>query len=286
MGFKKFDHGQEMENFLNFYKFYKTVPNMPESKNSILSLPIFKDLSDETTHHLYKNATIKKLKKGTTLFLESDVPDKLYIILEGWIKLYKGTIEGEETIIQMLTEGDMVAESAIFLNARYPISAQVAKTAVVVSLPVTIVREQLKASNNFALNMLNGISLHSQILIQGLENIRLKPVTERVGWFLLKLLVEQDKVPDMVELPYDKSIIASYLDMKPETFSRTLKKFSQIGFEINNKSIIIPAANALCGFCDTDIAMACSRHGTPDCPNPDCVPSDILKMTSNNIPIC
>lgn len=240
----------------------------------IKTLPLFKGLAESSLSELFRNASIGKFKKGDLLFMEGEQPEKLCIILEGWVKLFKGNSNGEETIVQMLTSGDMIAESAVFLKAPYPISAQVAKGAQILTLPASIIRENLKSNNELALNVLTAMSVHSQLLIKGMESIRLKSATERVGWYLLKLLLEQGRVPDMVELPYDKSIIASYLDMKPETFSRTLKKFKQKGFEIRKDAVILPQVKALCGFCDSDVSSICSRHGTPECPNPDCISSE------------
>lgn len=241
-----------------------------EQRRFIEELPFFMNLPEDITSSLLQHAQVREYKKGKLLFLEGEVSSRLHIILSGWIKLFKGTSSGDETVLQMLTSGDMVAESAVFLNATYPVSAQVAKKAVVLTLPAPIIRERIKQHNELALRVLDGISQHSQSLIQEFENIRLKPAAERVGWFLLKLLLEQGDVPDLIELPYDKSLIASYLDMKPETFSRTLKIFKGHGFKINKSSVILPDVNALCGFCDHDLAAICDRHGKPECPNPDC----------------
>lgn len=241
-----------------------------EQREFIEELPFFMDLPEDITSSLLQHAQVREYKKGKLLFLEGEVSSRLHIILSGWIKLFKGTASGNETVLQMLTCGDMVAESAVFLNAAYPVSAQVAKKAVILTLPAPIIRERIKQHNELALRVLDGISKHSQNLIQEFENIRLKPAAERVGWFLLKLLLDQGRVPDLIELPYDKSLIASYLDMKPETFSRTLKRFKENGFKINKSSVILPSINALCGFCDHDLAASCVRHNTPECPNPDC----------------
>ncbi len=241
-----------------------------QQRNFIEELPFFMNLPEDITSGLLQHAQVRGYKKGKLLFLEGEVSSRLHIILSGWVKLFKGTSGGDETVLQMLTCGDMIAESAVFLNAPYPVSAQVAKKSVVLTLPAPIIRERIKENNELALRVLAGISQHSHSLIQEFENIRLKPATERVGWFLLKLLLDQGKIPDLVELPYDKSLIASYLDMKPETFSRTLKRFRDRGFEINKSSVILPNISALCGFCDHDLAAACKKHGTPECPNPEC----------------
>jgi CRP-like cAMP-binding protein len=163
----------------------------------------------------------------------------------------------------------MIAEASVFLSSAYPVSAQVVKTSVILTLPAPIMREKIKSNNELAISVLTGMSRHSQNLIQEYETIRLKPAGERVGWFLLKLLVDQGRIPDMVELPYDKSLIASYLDMKPETFSRSLKEFKNHGFQVRKDSVILPTVGSLCGFCDSDLARSCDRHATEACENPD-----------------
>lgn len=247
-----------------------------EQRAFIEQMPFFIDLPEPIVASLLRHAQVKEYKKGKLLFLEGEPSSRLHIILNGWVKLFKGTASGEETILQMLTGGDMVAESAVFLNASYPVSAQVAKTAVILTVPATVIRERIKKHNELALKVLDGISKHSHNLIQEFENIRLKPATERVGWFLLKLLLDQGKVPDLIELPYDKSLIASYLDMKPETFSRTLKRFKNNGFVVNKSSVILPDITSLCGFCDHDLANTCEKHSTADCPNPTCSNESVI----------
>ena len=141
-------------------------------------LPFFINLPEEITSSLLQHAQVREYKKGKLLFLEGEVSSRLHIILSGWVKLFKGTASGDETVLQMLTSGDMVAESAVFLNANYPVSAQVAKKAVVLTLPAPIIRERIKQHNELALRVLDGISQHSHSLIQEFENIRLKPATE------------------------------------------------------------------------------------------------------------
>lgn len=241
-----------------------------EYREFVHGLPLFSDLSDKMLSHLLKHAQVRDYAKGKLLFLESEQATRLYIVLSGWVKLFKGTATGEETILQMVSSGDMLAESAVFLNTPFPVSAQIAENARIMTLPAPIIREQIRSSNELAVRMLTSMSQRSQHLIQQIERTRLKSATERVGWFLLKHLLEQDRIPDAVTLPYDKSLIASYLDMKPETFSRTLKQFKNQGFKIENDMVILPNISALCNFCDTGTSTLCKRHGTPKCPNPHC----------------
>lgn len=239
-------------------------------ENLIRSLQLFSGITIENLYTLLRNGQIRDFSKGKLLFLEGEPANRLYVVLKGWIKLFKGTAGGEETILQMLSGGDAILESAVFLNTSFPVSAQVVQDATLLSIPAPMLREQIKNNNELAQNLLATMSHRSQGLIRQIENTRLKSADERIGWFLLKLLLEQGRMSRCVDLPYDKSLIASYLDMKRETFSRALGRMKDKGFKIENNTVVIPELSALCGFCDAETAAGCASHGTPGCPNPGC----------------
>lgn len=233
----------------------------------INSSEIFSGLSSNSLKALMQHAQIRELPKGKLLFLESEQANRLYIILKGWVKIFQGSVKGDETVLQMLSSGDAIMETAVFLNLGYPVNAQIAENAILLSLPAPVFRERIKEDADLATNFLTSMSYRSQNLINKMAHSRLKTVDERVGWFLLKLTIEQGHQTRNVELPYDKSLIASYLDMKRETFSRALKRFKQQGFKIQNNKVILPTQNSLCEFCDQSLAEQCPRHNRDGCPH-------------------
>ncbi|GHF22220.1 hypothetical protein GCM10017044_15420 [Kordiimonas sediminis] len=240
------------------------------------SLTLFSTLSDQELMELSGFATVKTYNKGKLLFLQGEPASRIYIVISGWVKVYNGLETGEETILQMLTGGDTLLEAAVFLNTSAPVNAQIVEDAVLMSIPAPVIRQRVQSNNKLALSMLNNVSLKSQMLIYQIEQNRLKSARERVGWFLLRLMINQDPDDGVIHLPYDKSIIASYLNMRPETFSRALKKMRAEGFEVQNETITIPKGKTLCEFCDSYVANDCKRAGQPDCPHPDFVEIDLL----------
>jgi len=207
-------------------------------------------------------------RKGKLLFLQSEPLSRFYLILSGWVKLFKGSDAGDEAVLQMLSAGDSIMEAAVLLNIPSVASAQVVEKTTLLSLPAPVVRQVLQDNNAFALNMIGSLSMRSQHLIQQIEQSRLRNASERVGWYLLKLGIEEGGgTTTSIRLPYDKSLIAAYLDMTPETFSRTLKKFRAQGFRIENDTITQPHPKALCSFCDQSLANACRYRDEPDCPS-------------------
>jgi len=242
-------------------------------------LPTFSSLADTDLDELLSFAQIREYPKDKLLFLRDEPATRLYIILEGWVKVYNGLETGEEAVLQMLGAGETLLESSVFLNVPTPVSAQVVENAMLLSIPAPIIRQRIQSSPQLAISMLNSVSLRSQRLVQQLELSRLKSAQERVGWFLLRLRLNQKSSDGIIYLPYEKSIIASYLDMRPETFSRTLKKFKKDGFIISSDKVQIPDKHALCNFCDMDLASQCGRAGTEECPHPEY--SDVIYKIAN-----
>ncbi len=238
-------------------------PYMPLIK----ALPAFSKLADGDLDNLLSHGDVRNYDKGQILFMQGETLSRYYLILEGWVKIFKGTDSGDEAILQMLSAGDSLMEAAVFLNIPSIVSAQIVQNTTLLSIPAPIVRQSLMENAKFALNMIGSLSLRSQGLIQQIEHSRLKTASERVGWFLLKLGIEQSGgESSAITLPYDKSTTASYLDMTPETFSRALKQFRNKGFSIENDKIIKPTPTALCQYCDETLAAACIYKDEENCP--------------------
>lgn len=232
----------------------------------IRSLPLFSRVSEKELSDLLKQAQLRNYEKGKLLFLEGEPMSRLYVVLRGWVKLFNGRESGEEATLQMLSSGESLVESAILLNTAAPVSAQVIEDAIILSVPGPVIRFHLERSNQFAVSMLNNLSLRSEHLVRQIEQSRLKSARERLGWFLLKHYLEQEERDLTVRLPFDKATIASYLDMRPETLSRAFRDLKELGFEVEEDRVSLPGPRGLCEYCDSYLAQGCVRAGKSDCP--------------------
>lgn len=225
-------------------------------RTRILDFPFFRNLSDTTINELFRLSNIKNYKKGNLLFLEGEPATRIYVVLHGWVKIYKSTADGNETVEQMLSTGNLVIESSLFSNDKYFSSGQISNDAKLLSFPASVFRNLLSKDLALALNSLKYLSQTSRSYLSQIDNNRLKSSKERVGWFLLKQFIEQ-KNPNTILLPFEKTIIASLLDMKPETFSRSLKSFKDSGLSTEKHQIQIKDIKVLCHYCDADLATHC-----------------------------
>lgn len=192
-------------------------------------------------------------KKGQDVFLLGDKATTLFIVIEGWVKLYRMNSEGEEIVITIAGSGETFAEAAVFSQLqRYPVAAQTCEDAVLLQVPREVFVRKIQEDSEFSLRLLGAISSRQRYLVQQIEQISMRTPPQRVGTFLLQLCLPQTHGPANVRIPYEKYLLAHRLNIKPETFSRALRKLESVGVVAQGHHIQIASLQALRTFCDVN----------------------------------
>ena len=76
--------------------------------------PLFSALDDEAATALRGSMSETKLRRGDVLFHEGDSGDRLYIVLDGKIKLGRTSSDGRENLLAILGPGQMFGELSLF----------------------------------------------------------------------------------------------------------------------------------------------------------------------------
>ena len=76
--------------------------------------PLFSGLDDEAAASLRSQLSETRLRRGETLFREGDSGDRLYVVLEGKIKLGRSSPDGRENLMAVLGPGQMFGELSLF----------------------------------------------------------------------------------------------------------------------------------------------------------------------------
>src|SRR3954470_17913044 len=76
--------------------------------------PLFTALDDEAAASLRSTMTEVRLGRSEELFAEGDRGDRLYVILEGKIKLGRTSADGRENLLAILGPGEMFGELSLF----------------------------------------------------------------------------------------------------------------------------------------------------------------------------
>lgn len=221
--------------------------------HTIKKTTLFHSIDMEALEKLAKQCHQKSYSKGRDLFAMGDQADAFFIILQGWIKLYRPSKDGDEVIIHVFGPGEAFAEAAVFNDSRaYPVNAQAIEDAMVVEIPRSFFVQKIEEDSRFAIRMLGAIAARQHYLVQQLEQVTTRTAPQRIGAFLIRFCrkEKQGERGWLVDLPYDKSIISTRLNIKAETFSRALAKLEPYGVTVTGRNIIISDMAQLAEFCD------------------------------------
>lgn len=214
---------------------------------------LFHSIDMGNVEQLAKQCHQKTYAKGRDLFAMGDQADAFFIILSGWVKLYRTSKEGEEVIIHVFGPSESFAEAAVFNDSKtYPVNAQAVEDVSVIEIPRSFFVRKIEEDSRFALRMLGAIAARQHYLVQQLEQVTTRTAPQRIGAFLVRFCKKEKQGEDgwCVDLPYDKSIISRRLNIKPETFSRALAKLEPYGVCLNGRNIWITDMTKLIEFCD------------------------------------
>lgn len=224
------------------------------------NLPLFENLPLQSLLNFAEAAHIKTYRKGKRLYLEGEPADAFYIILSGWVKLFHVTKEGEEVNLAVLTKDCITGENALFEQDCFTSSAQIVEEAEIISIPLSLLKERLRSDNQLAFNMMTSMVQYQRRYELQLEQYYIYSAPQRIGCFLLGLcppLEQKDGV--ILQLPYDKTLIASTLGMKGATFSRALNILRErTGINIRGSRVTIHSMDRLLKFVN-----GCYSHPHP-----------------------
>ena len=81
---------------------------------NVKKAPLFSALDDVAAAALRASMTPVKVSKGNTLFKEGDSGDRLYVVVDGKLKLGTASADGRENLLLILGPGDMFGELSLF----------------------------------------------------------------------------------------------------------------------------------------------------------------------------
>jgi len=195
----------------------------------------FSELSAAACEKLAKLSHRQTVKKRDILFMEGSEGSAIYLLVSGSIQLVKTNMDGKETVIKTVKQGELFAEVILFEKPRYPVTAIARTEAEVIELPragfLNLLNEEEFRNDFMAMLMAK-----QRYLAERIQQLTSMDVEERFTEFLREHYGEKNSItPDL-----SKKDIASAIGATPETFSRLLQKLEKRGdFKWSGKSITV-----------------------------------------------
>jgi CRP-like cAMP-binding protein len=208
---------------------------------------VLSGLDDAALGRLLMGAGTRRVSRGEVLFVQGDPADAFYVVLDGWIKIYRMSQGGEEAIVAVFTKGQSFAEAAVFTGDCFPVSAEAVTEGRLIRISSANLIELIRQSPEISLAMLAATSRHLHMLVQQIEQLKAHTGAQRVAEFLSSLAPVWEG-SCIIDLPYDKSLIAGRLGMKPESLSRAFARLRDLGVQVQQNTAAIQDVSRLREF--------------------------------------
>ncbi|MCB2119127.1 Crp/Fnr family transcriptional regulator [Albidovulum sp.] len=230
----------------------------PEVLEAARRATIFRGMSEDVLTQVLSNARTRTVERGATLFLQGERATAIYIVLDGWVKLYRIAPNGTEAVVGVFTRGRSIGEAVAFRHDVYPVSAEAVTDCEVLRVEADHVLRLLQDNPGVAVSILAATFAHLHGLVEQIEQLKAQTGAQRVAEFLLELSDCSDGACT-VTLPYDKVLIAGRLGMKPESLSRAFAKLRSFGVSVHQNHAKIADLSRLRDYAEEDPALAWNK---------------------------
>lgn len=222
-------------------------------------ISFFRGLPEADIESFVSVSRVREYRRQEQLVRQGDAADRFFVVLSGWVKLSRQTGEGDEAIVALFTRGDVFAEAAILNGTSYPYIAEAAEDARLVEIPAKALREKAAKNPEILRRVMESMSREIRNQQMNNEHIALMSSAQRVGCLLLRLSSQMIGTGGAFAFPYDKSLAAAQLGMKPETFSRSLAQLKAAQVTSKGTEVKIESYCALAQFCCKNCTAECGE---------------------------
>lgn len=213
----------------------------------VRELSSLKALSKDELIHLAKCKDSFIIKKGDIIFNEGDLMNGVYCIKEGTCKLVKMNSNGKDTILKLITKGDLLGQTSILTEGKATLSAVAVEDMQVCYIPKKEVLGFIDTNKNFSFEVTKDVCQNLNYATDFAINHTHKTVKERLAQALLSIQESAGTSEDgFLNLQLSRDEIASMVGTATESCIRLLAELKKSGIiDLKAKKIKILKLNEL-----------------------------------------
>jgi CRP-like cAMP-binding protein len=195
--------------------------------------PLFAALDDEAAEALHANMARAELSRGEVLFHEGDPGDRLYVIVEGKVKLGRTSGDGRENLLAILGPGEMFGELSLFDPGPRNATATSVSDAVLIGLGTDELITWLTGRPDVSRQLLRALARRLRRTNENLADLVFSDVPGRVAKALLDLSERFGRLTDdglRVAHDLTQEELAQLVGASRETVNKALADFASRGW--------------------------------------------------------
>lgn len=202
----------------------------------VRGFPIFRGVSDAVFESVTSRSQIRDAVPGEVLLTEGELPECLFVLLNGLVETY--STYGEKVVtLSFIRPPAAFIVAAVWMNQPQLTSARVMIGSRFLVIPAEVVRETIASDKDFAAAVGLELAIRYRDVLKELKNQRIRSATERLAnWLLVEAAVAGT---DEFELEVSRALLAARLGMTGEHLSRAFTHLRESGVSIAGSMVKI-----------------------------------------------
>jgi CRP/FNR family transcriptional regulator len=198
----------------------------------IQKVPVYRRLSDEDRAELSAVCQVQEYDRGDVVFAEGDLANDFFTVVDGRVKVIKGTPDGKIMILEIFGPGDPVGAVAVYEDLPYPATAVALEPTICLRLPKTDFYGLLESRPSLVRGLLLSLTHRLVLLTNRLVERTGGRVETRFARLFLKLsddLGRAQKSGIFIPMPLSRQDLADLLGTTVETSIRIMSRWGKDG---------------------------------------------------------
>ena len=193
-------------------------------------VPLFASLTIDQITAVAGWFHVENFDQDTIIFLEGDPADRLWVVSAGQVKIVKHTSDGQETLLELITPGEMFGGAGLLLAA-HPASAVAMTPTTALSVERGLYLQLIRQYPDIALRIIDMLGERLQAAMK-MRALAVERVDVRLANILLKLC---DKAGEpagegtRINLPLSRQDLADMAGTTIETAIRVMSRLRKEG---------------------------------------------------------
>ena len=187
---------------------------------------LFAGLDDDALAKVVEAGRDIEMRRGDLLFREGDDPDELFVVVSGRIAIANKSIDGRESMVALMEEGDLFGEMGLFDGRGRSAEARALETSVVTAVPYGPVRNLYENDPALLWRVVAMLAGRLRTMDVALADSVFLDVTGRTAKRLLDVAGEDDEF----SLPITQEELAGMVGASRERVNKAIASFIRLGW--------------------------------------------------------
>ena len=215
----------------------------------LAGLPLFAALDEDAAQALGSAMTSRAVVRGHVVFREGDTGDRLFVVIDGKVKISRASTDGRENLLAVLGPGEMFGELSLFDPGPRTATASAITDSTLASLDHDDLRPVLFERPGVAVNLLRALAQRLRRTNEAMADLVFSDVPGRVAKALLDLadkFGEQEDDGLRVRHDLTQEELAQFVGASRETVNKALSEFANRGWlRIEGRTVVLLARDRL-----------------------------------------